>query len=40
MSLKLERKESKVDNFMYNVLCIVIEKEIQNTNFILNMAEK
>ena len=30
MSLKLER----------NALCIVIEKKIQNTNFILNMAEK
>ena len=34
MSLKLERKESKVDDF------IVIEKKLQNTNFILNMAEK
>ena len=31
MSLKLERD---------NALCIVIEKKIQNTNFILNMAEK
>ena len=33
MSLKLERETP-------NALCIVIEKKIQNTNFILNMAEK